>query len=262
MSPATSRERFVSGQHRTDRVEPTNRSQPTKTMKKSTFRFPRLTGRRPSASAAVVDAIAGIGAGYLFRDRRLRQASQFLAVAQDRAQQRARTTATDDAHDEHDAHADHDQAGSAKATSFELSEPGQKNIGLRLVAVQPQDFDRTINVPAMVKERPGRTEIKVSAPMHRMVTRIYLIPGEAVTRGQPLFDLRLTHSAERQQVRSDTGACRVPGTALGGDYRRLNQQQVIGVPGSSGALLVVWHACGAAGFRRKQKGDCPGGGRR
>jgi multidrug efflux pump subunit AcrA (membrane-fusion protein) len=78
-------------------------------------------------------------------------------------------------------------------TSLELSEQGQKNVGLRLVTVQPRAFDRTITVPAMVKQRPGRTEIKVSAPMTGIVTRIYPIRGEAVTPGQPLFDLRLTH---------------------------------------------------------------------
>jgi multidrug efflux pump subunit AcrA (membrane-fusion protein) len=48
-------------------------------------------------------------------------------------------------------------------------------------------------VPATVTGRPGRTEIKVSAPMTGIVTRIYPIRGEAVPPGQPLFDLRLTH---------------------------------------------------------------------
>lgn len=74
-----------------------------------------------------------------------------------------------------------------------LTEQGKKNVGLQLRKVQPQDFDRTINVPAMIQERVGRTEIMVSAPMTGIVTRIYPIRGEAVASKQPLFKLRLTH---------------------------------------------------------------------
>lgn len=194
MSPTTSRERSVAVQHRTDRVEPPNRSQPTKTMKKSKFLFPRLTRRQLSAKLAVVVAIAVIGAGYVSRDRWLPQASQFLAAAQERIRgSEGDSTAAEEARSEADAHAGHDHAAPAEVTSLQLSEQGRKNVGLRLVTVQPRDFDRTINVPAMVKERVGRTEIKVSAPMTGIVTHIYPIRGEAVTPGQPLFDLRLTH---------------------------------------------------------------------
>jgi membrane fusion protein, heavy metal efflux system len=85
-------------------------------------------------------------------------------------------------HDEHD-----------EANALHLSEEARKNVGMRLVSVEPRDFDRTIGVPAMVIERPGRTRIKVSAPMTGVVTRIYPIRGEAVAPGQRLFELRLTH---------------------------------------------------------------------
>ena len=74
-----------------------------------------------------------------------------------------------------------------------LSEQARKNVGLKLVTIELDDFDRTITVPAMVVERPGRTRIKVSAPMTGIVTHIYPIRGEAITPGQPLFDIRLTH---------------------------------------------------------------------
>lgn len=101
---------------------------------------------------------------------------------------------TDGAHSEPDADVGHAPAGEGDAaTSLELSEQAQKNVGLRLITVQPQNFDRTVNVPAMVRERVGRTEIEVAAPMTGIVTRIYPIRGEAVAPKQPLFDLRLTH---------------------------------------------------------------------
>ena len=88
---------------------------------------------------------------------------------------------------------DQDHAGHDEATSLQLSKQARKNVGLQLVTIERRDFDRTITIPAMVTERPGRTRIKVSAPMTGIVTRIHPIGGEAVTPGQPLFDLRLTH---------------------------------------------------------------------
>jgi multidrug efflux pump subunit AcrA (membrane-fusion protein) len=102
---------------------------------------------------------------------------------------------SDDVQDVHaaDPGAEHDHAGIGSENSLELSEQAQKNVGLELVTVEPRDFDLTISVPAMVTQRPGQTEIKVSAPMTGVVERIYLIRGEAVTPGQPLLDLRLTH---------------------------------------------------------------------
>lgn len=87
----------------------------------------------------------------------------------------------------------HTHPGLDDAASLQLSEQARKNIGLRLVTIEPRDFQRTISVPAMLVDRPGRTEIIVSAPMTGIVTGIYPIRGEAVSPGDPLFDLRLTH---------------------------------------------------------------------
>lgn len=77
--------------------------------------------------------------------------------------------------------------------SLQLSELGWKNIGLQVVAVEQRDFDRTINVPAIIKSRPGQTTIQVAAPMTGIVTQIYPLQGEVVLAGEPLFTLRLTH---------------------------------------------------------------------
>ena len=188
MCPLTSRERSVTDGRRTDRAES------TKTVKKAKIGLSRPARRQLSVSVAVVVAIAGIVAGYLSRDRWLPQATQFLAAAQERLRDgEGGQNAADNANGEADAHAGHDDAAPARATSLQLSEQARKNVGLRLATVQPRDFDRTINVPAMVVERPGQTEIKVSALMTGVVTRVYPIQGEAISPGEPLFDLRLTH---------------------------------------------------------------------
>jgi biotin carboxyl carrier protein len=89
----------------------------------------------------------------------------------------------------------HASAGTASTefSSLVLSPQAQRSIGLRVAPVVPRTFNRTINVPAMVTQRPGRTELKVSAPMTGTVSRIYPIRGEAIVPGQALFDIRLTH---------------------------------------------------------------------
>jgi membrane fusion protein, heavy metal efflux system len=66
-------------------------------------------------------------------------------------------------------------------------------VGLQLAKVELRPFERTITVPAMVVERPGRSAMQVSAPLTGVVMRIWPLQGETVAPGQPLFDLRLTH---------------------------------------------------------------------
>jgi len=97
-----------------------------------------------------------------------------------------------------------DPAGGA-ATSLTLSEQAKKNVGLKLMTVELSTYEPPITIPGTIVDRPGRTELEVSAPMTGIVTRIYPIRGEAVEPGQPaspgqgakpggaLFDLRLTH---------------------------------------------------------------------
>mgnify|MGYP003147431777 CR=1 FL=1 len=90
----------------------------------------------------------------------------------------------------------HDHAGHDETSSLELSPQARKNVGLtadKIVPVQLKDFTRTITIPAMVVERPGKTRIKVVAPMTGIVTNVNVTGGEAVQPGRPLFKIRLTH---------------------------------------------------------------------
>lgn len=92
-----------------------------------------------------------------------------------------------------DAARDAHPVATGPATSLEVSEQGRKSIGLVLAKVEPRDFARTIVLPAMIVERPGRSESTVSAPVTGIVTQIHPIRGGAVRPGDPLFELRLTH---------------------------------------------------------------------
>ncbi len=193
MCPVTSRERSATARRRLDRAESAHRSEETEAVKEAPLRSPPPRLRRIVVWLALAVVLATAAAGYVARNRWLPQANRLIGAAQERLFHSQSGKDADAANEEADAHAGHDHGAGGGETSLELSPQAQKNIGLQLATVQLKDFDRTINVPAMVKERAGRTEIKVSTPMTGTITRVYPIQGEAVAAGQPLFDLRLTH---------------------------------------------------------------------
>jgi multidrug efflux pump subunit AcrA (membrane-fusion protein) len=96
----------------------------------------------------------------------------------------------------HDSHeeAAHDHGDHSHEPAFvELSPQAQRNIGLQTAKVTRGDFKRSISVPAVIVERPGRSTVEVTAPLTGIVERIGVIQGEAVTPSQFLFEQRLTH---------------------------------------------------------------------
>ena len=93
-------------------------------------------------------------------------------------------------------HEDAGHAAHGNPNSIELSPQARKNIGLTddmIAPIKLQPFTRTITIPGMVVERPGRSIVEVTAPLTGIITRIYPIEGEALAAGKKLFDLRLTH---------------------------------------------------------------------
>lgn len=123
----------------------------------------------------------------------------------DQLVEKSATAKDDHAHDEHghDAHAHaHAHAGRdehkphSELESLELSAQAMKNLGLTADFLKPittATYYRTISVPAVIVERPGRTVLQVSTPMTGVVTQISAVPGSAVEPGTPLFQIRLTH---------------------------------------------------------------------
>ncbi len=89
-----------------------------------------------------------------------------------------------------DAHAGHDES-----TSLELSKQAQGNIGLTEEYLQPlklQTFRKSITVPGIIVDRPGRTRVEVSTPMAGVITHVHAVQGEAVKPGTLLFEIRIT----------------------------------------------------------------------
>lgn len=106
------------------------------------------------------------------------------------------------------AHGDHSHGhgGEGDEASIEISEQGLKNIGFRPLKVAYTTRYRKVTLPGMVVERPGWSQIQITAPLTGIVTRMYAIEGEAIEPGKPLFDVRLTHedlvAAQRDFLRS------------------------------------------------------------
>jgi multidrug efflux pump subunit AcrA (membrane-fusion protein) len=199
-------------------------------MKTQFLRPLRLQKRRWWLWAVLLPVIAGLAvAGHYLPELRQLAASSFGDAEHDHANEppdthsaaehdhakNAPAKETDaDNHDGHehsedghseDGHSEdeHSEDGHAKskpdghkhdeASATTLSESAQANVGLQLAKVELKPFERTMTVPAMVVERPGRSRIQVAAPLTGVVARVWPLQGETVMPGQPLFDLRLTH---------------------------------------------------------------------
>lgn len=95
-----------------------------------------------------------------------------------------------------DPHAGHDDAVHGEGTSLDLSAQARQNLGLTgdgIGEIRMTTFSRSITVPALVVERPGKTWIQVATPMTGVITNIHATSGEAVEPNSLLFEIRLTH---------------------------------------------------------------------
>jgi membrane fusion protein, heavy metal efflux system len=93
----------------------------------------------------------------------------------------------------HSGHPRNHDGEESEGNRIELSEQAQQNIGLATIDVQPGTFWRTITVPGIVIEKPGHSDVEVTAPLTGVVTQVYPLRGETIEPGDPIFRLRLTH---------------------------------------------------------------------
>jgi multidrug efflux pump subunit AcrA (membrane-fusion protein) len=94
--------------------------------------------------------------------------------------------------DEHGGHAHHDH-GAGGANMVTLSEAALKNIRYKPHTIALGEYARRISMPGIIIERPGKSQVRVSAPLTGIVTKSYVHDGEAIPPDAPLFDLRPTH---------------------------------------------------------------------
>ncbi len=90
-----------------------------------------------------------------------------------------------------DDHHGHQHADSPN--KIEISENGLLNIGYEPVTIELTNYERKLVLPAVVAERPGKTQFQIPAPLTGIVTKIKITEGAAIEPNSPLFELRLTH---------------------------------------------------------------------
>ncbi len=97
---------------------------------------------------------------------------------------------------EHDHEHEHTDEADVQSHVLELSEVARKNLGLTAEFLKPielQTYQRSISVPAIIVDQPGRTRIPVSASMTGIVTHVHAVAGEAIQAGDLILEMRLTH---------------------------------------------------------------------
>lgn len=144
--------------------------------------------KRRSAGRFVIAIVAAVAAiGLIFVGPTLwEQYRQMIA---------ARSASSEEpGHDEHAGHDhDHAHAGHDASTEISLSPQALKNIGYQPITVELANYEKSISLPGMIVERPGKSQIRISAPLGGIVSKVYVIQGEAIEAAAPLFDIRLTH---------------------------------------------------------------------
>ena len=155
--------------------------------------FPRSRIRKVVWTLAALLVVGGVVAAAVWRERWWPEPAAPQAAANGNAQS------------DHDHDHGHDHKHDS-ANSIELSPWALRNINYEPVTVQLSDYARTVTLPAIVVERPGRSQIQVTAPLAGVVSRVYVVAGTAVEPGSPLFEVRLMHeelvSAQREFLRT------------------------------------------------------------
>ncbi|TWT66754.1 HlyD family secretion protein [Posidoniimonas polymericola] len=94
--------------------------------------------------------------------------------------------------DDHQQEAGHANEATA-SPALQVSKRGLQNIGYEPYTVAFREYERRLVLPAIVVERPGKSQTHITAPLTGIVTSIEVVQGQAVTPGTLLFRLKLTH---------------------------------------------------------------------
>ncbi|MCI0334945.1 MAG: efflux RND transporter periplasmic adaptor subunit [Planctomycetes bacterium] len=145
-------------------------------------KFPLINSRRV-ASLIVIILVMAVTIGAV--------AAYYLARGDANSRHIAQSAGHENG-DEHADHAHHDHENGEQAT-VKLSAAALKNIRYKPHTVATGDYVRTVSMPGIIIERPGKSQTRVTVPLTGIVTRVYVHEGEAIPQDSPLFDLRLTH---------------------------------------------------------------------
>lgn len=149
--------------------------------------IPHISRRTLAISSLVLATVAAAATGKLWFPWVKLRTVDWLAERSSQA-----IAAKDDSADYGHDH-DHDQQGHSESSSIELSAKALKNIGFQPISITRANFSKTVTLPAIIVERPGRSQIHITAPLTGVICKILPVKGAAIESGSPLFEIRLTH---------------------------------------------------------------------
>ncbi len=94
--------------------------------------------------------------------------------------------------DEHGHEHGHDHGSGGTADMVAISDQARKNLGLKIASVDPQVFWKRIVVPGQVADLPGHSERRINATVQGTIQKVYVVQGQTVRPGDPLFDVLVT----------------------------------------------------------------------
>jgi len=77
------------------------------------------------------------------------------------------------------------------AQVLELSKEAQQNLGLSVKPLKLQTYWRTVQMPGVIVDRPGKSDRGMTSPAVAVVAEIHAYPGDTVHPGDRLFTLRV-----------------------------------------------------------------------
>lgn len=86
----------------------------------------------------------------------------------------------------------HAHGGEDAPTDIAVSDQARQNLQLKTGPVALSDFWRTITIPAEVQEKEGHSESRITAAVNGLILKVYVLPGQLVGPGDPLFDIQTT----------------------------------------------------------------------
>lgn len=89
-----------------------------------------------------------------------------------------------------DAHAGHDHGDAGDA--IVLSDRARRNLGLEVGTIEVGTYWQKLPIPGEVVEIPGRSDLALTSRVAGVVDEVYVLPGQAVRPGRPLFKIQIT----------------------------------------------------------------------
>lgn len=136
-----------------------------------------------------------------------------------------------------------DQKKAPDQEKIVLSDQAISNLGLQVKSVLPETYWKTLQVPGMVVDRPGRSDRGVISPVDGVLEKMNYYPGDTVRPGEVLYTIRILSEtlqqtqtnlfkdtqnitlAEAKKKRLEASEGAVPGSLIievANDIKRLN----------------------------------------